>query len=127
MISVKIQSISDLITNSSSEVFVIYTKEGIEILKSVVSELLGRDFDEHFIIEVNCYEYARRTYNNRGEDEADMSFEDWCFKHNEDWNDYDGPTAIEGLTIIAKNPEDERIARLISAIPYIFDSESRYC
>ncbi len=127
MISVKIQSVSDLITNSSSEVFVIYTKEGIRTLKDIVSQLLNKDFDEYFTVEIICNEYCWQTYEERPEDESDLSYEDWCFKHCEDWNDYDGAPAIENIKIVAKNPEDEKAARLINSIPYIFGSESRYC
>ena len=127
MISVKIQSVSDLITNSSSEVFVIYTKEGIRTLKDIVSQLLNKDFDEYFTVEIICNEYCWQTYEERPEDESDLSYEDWCFKHCEDWNDYDGAPAIENIKIVAKNPEDEKAARLINSIPYIFESESRYC
>lgn len=124
---INIQSVSDLITNSSSEVFVIYTKEGISTLKDIVSQLLDKDFDEYFTIKVICNEYCWQTYEERPEDESDLSYEDWCFKHCEDWNDYDGAPAIENIEIVAKNPEDEKTARLINSIPYIFESESRYC
>lgn len=122
---INIQSVSDLITNSSSEVFVIYTKEGIRTLKDIVSQLLNKDFDEYFTVEIICNEYCWQTYEERPEDESDLSYEDWCFKHCEDWNDYDGAPAIENIKIVAKNPEDEKAARLINSIPYIF--ESRYC
>ena len=124
---INIQSVSDLITNSSSEIFVIYTKEGISTLKDIVSQLLDKDFDEYFTIKVICNEYCWQTYEERPEDESDLSYEDWCFKHCEDWNDYDGAPAIENIEIVAKNPEDEKTARLINSIPYIFESESRYC
>lgn len=125
--TINIQSVSDLITNSSSEVFVIYTKEGIRTLKDIVSQLLNKDFDKYFTVEIICNEYCWQTYEERPEDESDLSYEDWCFKHCEDWNDYDGAPAIENIKIVAKNPEDEKAARLINSIPYIFESESRYC
>ena len=123
----KIQPISDLITNSSSESFVIYTKEGIEILKSIVSELLGKDFDDYFMIHVNVNEYCIDDYDSRDEDEANLSLEDWCFKHCEDWNNYEGCPAIESIAILAKNPRDARTAELLNRLPYIFESETRYC
>ena len=124
----KIQSVSDIITNSSSEVFVIFTKEGIKILKEIVSKLLNKDFDKYFRIEVTCYDKCWESYKERYEDEADLSFEDWCFEHCQDWKDYnDGPPAIENVTIVAKNPEDKETARLLNSIPYIFESETRYC
>lgn len=122
-----IQSISDIITNSSSEVFVIFTKERIQTLKNIISELLGKDFDKHFRVDIICNEYCEDDYNERGDDEADLSFEDWCFKHCEDWNDYEGSPAITDINIVAKNPEDKRAADLLNRLPYLFESESRYC
>lgn len=127
MENINIQSISDLITNSSSESFVIYTKEGIEILKSIVSELLRKDFDDYFMISVNVNEDCIDDYDSRDEDEANLSLEDWCFKHCEDWNDYEGCPAIESIDILAKNPRDARTAKLLNQLPYIFESETRYC
>ena len=127
ILKLKLQSSSDIITNSSSEVFVIFTKEGIKTLKEIVSKLLNKDFDEYFRIEVTCYDECWEAYKERCEDEADLSFEDWCFEHCQDWNDYDGTPAIENVTIVAKNPEDKETARLLNSIPYIFESETRYC
>lgn len=124
---INLQSVSDIITNSSSEVFVIYTKEGIEVLKELISALLGKNFDDYFTIDITYNEYCEDDYLERDEDEADLSFEDWCFKHCEDWNDYDGPPAVEDITIVAKNPEDEKVASLLNRLPYIFESETRYC
>lgn len=148
---INIQSVSDLITNSSTEVFVVYDKGNIADIKNLVNSILSlldpsktfddyftikmsinyEDlfwiFDKYFTVEIICNEYCWQTYEERPEDESDLSYEDWCFKHCEDWNDYDGVPAIENIKIVAKNPEDEKAARLINSIPYIFESESRYC
>lgn len=123
---IKIQSFSDLITNSSSETFVIYTKEGIETFKEIISKLLGKDFDEYFTIDIDPCEDCMDEYIDRDESEADLSFEDWCFKHCEDWNDYEGPPAIEGIEINAIHPEDNEAASLIASLLTIFESETRY-
>jgi len=53
----KIQSISDVITNSSTEVFVIYDSSNIDSIKKVVNAILSIDgnytFDDLFTIKMN--------------------------------------------------------------------------
>ena len=126
MESINIQSISYLITNSSSEAFVMYTKEGIQTFKDIVSTLIGDDFDNHFNLELVTDEYcAPDYYAERSEDEKDMSFEDWCFKHNEDT--YEGSPYVEGFIVTAKDPKDLDKANKLNQIYSIFESETRYC
>lgn len=126
MISVKIQSVSDLITNSSSEVFVMYTKEGLQQFKDIVSALIGDDFDNHFNLEIITDDYcAPEDYADRPEEYSDMSFEDWCFKHDADC--WEGSPFVEGFVITAKNPKDVDKANKLNQIYSIFESETRYC
>lgn len=54
----KIQSISDLITNSSTEVFMTYNSETAEDIKKLVTSILSlvdpsKTFDDYFTIEMN--------------------------------------------------------------------------
>lgn len=122
----KIQSISDIITNSSSEVFMIYTKEGIQLFKDIVSTLIKDDFDNHFHLELiictydSCDNYADRSIYDK-----DLSFEDWCLKHDETSDE--GYPYVEGFKIIAKNPEDKEAAMKLNKIYSIFETTSRYC
>lgn len=55
--NIKIQSISDVITNSSTEVFVIYDSGNIDSIKKVVNAILSIDgnytFDDLFTIKMN--------------------------------------------------------------------------
>lgn len=53
----KIQSISDLITNSSTEAFVVYDKGNVEDIKNLVDSILSlidssKTFDDYFTIEM---------------------------------------------------------------------------
>ncbi len=55
---VKIQSISDLITNSSSEAFIVYDKGNIASIKELVNSVLSlldpsKTFDDYFEIEMH--------------------------------------------------------------------------
>ena len=120
-----IQSLSDLITNSSSEVFVMYTKEGIQTFKDIVSTLIGDDFDNHFNLELDIEECWISDYEKRPEEEKDLSFEDWCFKH--DAEEWEGRPSVEGFIITAKDPKDLDKANKLNQIYSIFESETRYC
>lgn len=119
---IKIQSISDLITNSSSEVFMIYTKEGIESFKEIISTLIGEDFDKRFNLEIYCSDWVIDEYAESG---SDLNFEDWCFEH--DQNSYDGSTYVEGFGITARDPEYIKQANALNQIYSLFESEERYC
>lgn len=53
----KIQSVSDLITNSSTEVFVVYSENNIKSIKTLVDSILSlidpsKTFDDYFTIEM---------------------------------------------------------------------------
>ena len=122
---IKIQSVSDLITNSSSEAFVVYTKEGIQLFKDIVSTLIEDNFDNHFILELDIDEWYRDDYETRPEEEKDLSFEDWCFKH--DVEDIEGCTYVKGFIITAKDPKDLDKANKLNQIYSIFETETRYC
>lgn len=58
----KIQSISDVITNSSTEVFIVYDSGNIDSIKHVINAVLSIDghytFDDLFTIKMNPAEYA---------------------------------------------------------------------
>lgn len=62
MIKIKIQSISDVITNSSTEVFIVYDSSNIDSIKQVINAILSIDghytFDDLFTIKMNVAEYA---------------------------------------------------------------------
>lgn len=55
--AIKIQSISDIITNSSTEVFIVYDSGNIDSIKQVVNAILSIDghytFDDLFTIKMN--------------------------------------------------------------------------
>ena len=59
---IKVQSISDLITNSSTEVFVVYDSTNIDSIKNIVNAILAIDsnytFDDLFTIKMLVSEHA---------------------------------------------------------------------
>lgn len=71
----KIQSISDLITNSSTEVFVVYHESNIEAIKNLVDSILSlldpsKKFDDYFTIEMEInYDDLNWIFERYYEDE----------------------------------------------------------
>lgn len=71
-IKVKIQSISDVITNSSTEVFIVYDSSNIDSIKHIIDAILSIDghytFDDLFTIKMNPAEYAIEDLYKNWED-----------------------------------------------------------
>lgn len=71
-IKVKIQSISDVITNSSTEVFIVYDSSNIDSIKHIINAILSIDghytFDDLFTIKMNPAEYAVEDLYKNWED-----------------------------------------------------------
>ena len=61
-VAIKVQSISDVITNSSTEVFIVYDSSNIDSIKQVINAILSIDghytFDDLFTIKMNLAEYV---------------------------------------------------------------------
>lgn len=59
---IKVQSISDVITNSSTEVFVVYDSTNVDSIKRIVNAILAIDsnytFDDLFTIKMLVSEHA---------------------------------------------------------------------
>ena len=69
-IKIRIQSISDVITNSSTEVFIVYDSSNIDSIKQIINAILSIDghytFDDLFTIKMNVAEYV-----------VDSMYKDW--------------------------------------------------
>lgn len=149
----KIQSISDVITNSSTEIYTIYTKNDIETIKNIVNALLAVNgdstFDDLFNIELlindSVFEYLwedsteiQEQYPNRDdfydylekltdESELDRLEDIWYDTHS--WNCY--MSFYDGYVVSIK-PEIEKTEKLekamqaIQALDSIFSHEVSY-
>ena len=71
-IKVKIHSISDVITNSSTEVFIVYDSSNIDSIKHIIDAILSIDghytFDDLFTIKMNPNDYVVDEMYNSWED-----------------------------------------------------------
>ena len=68
---IKIQSISDIITNSSTEVFTVYSRSDLDTVKDIVDAILAIDgkytFDDLFTIHMSIDDYAIEDLYNDSE------------------------------------------------------------
>ena len=99
---IKIQSFSDVITNSSTEVFIVYTENNIKSIKDVVNAILAIDskytFDDLFNISMSintdlledCEEFEEEFKELIDLfDDNSLSWKQTMFKVNELVNSYD--------------------------------------
>lgn len=132
----KIIGYSDVITNSSSETFVWYTREGINQIKDIVNSILklggsNKTFDDYFTINVDVdLEEVKEKCKIPEEEFEKMSIEEIenVAMDNQpgdpEWYDYNTVPTIDGVCIKAKNPNNKDIARLLMNIDNIFDKET---
>ena len=120
----KIIGFSDVITNSSSEVFVMYDREGVESIKKLVDSILEcadstETFDTLFDIEFELDEdYIQSNKDMTKEELYEQALED-------NWTGEGYPTII-GIKVTSKDKRNAKAARLLSNIDKIFESENRY-
>lgn len=139
-----INSITDVITNSSTSVFVVHKESDIDSIKELVNAVLSINgnytFDDLFEISLELDHYTIERYL----DDLSEEFDD--LKNDNDWNKilesyskeklskltdelwkliyndwYWKGSPYEYIKVIAKNSEHKHIADLISRIDTIFD------
>lgn len=110
----RIISISDVITNSSSEVFTIYTIEGVNKLKSLVESVIPEKFDDVFELSFIIDEYFKEQYK---EDTIYKALDHDYYIVNEE------RPVIEGIKVTSKVPKYDKFAEKLSKIDSIFDHE----
>lgn len=125
---IKVQSVSDVITNSSSEIFTIYRRIDFKTIREVVDELLklaGSDktFDDLFELKIWTTEEAEEDYANSG---SSQDFIDWCLERDSNIDiDCDNP-CIESYTIVAKSDEAKSVANKLSNLDNLFEHVEAY-
>lgn len=132
----KIIGYSDVITNSSSETFIWYTREGINKIKDIVNNILklgGSDktFDDYFTINLDVdLEEVKEKCKIPEEEFEKMSIEEieniamYNQPSDPEWYDDNTTPTIEGVCIKAKDSNNQDIARLLMNIDNIFDKET---
>lgn len=132
-IKITIQSINDIITNSSSEVVVRYDKEGVKQLKELVNSIIA-PFTELKFDDLFTLTYFRESYDDGDDCEVDDEIpedhpnldkileESW----KKTWDG--GYPDIQGVIIRPKEGKEcmKQAAELLQKITNIFDTEVIY-
>lgn len=120
---IKVQTISNIITNSSSEIFVIYRKSDFEFIKEIINELLklagsNKTFDDLFELKIWTTEEAEEAYAKSG---SSQNFIDWCMDKDLNIDIDERNPYIESYTIDAKSEEAESVAYKLSNLAFLFE------
>lgn len=127
--TVKIQSVSDIITNSSTEVFMVYDESAFKSIKELVNAILSlggceKKFDDLFEIKPVVSDYFLEEYPEY----AELTEEEILQKAYEiDKDSYEGYPYVNGYEVIAKDTKDEPTAKILSQIDNIFETYAQYC
>ena len=131
---IKIQSISDVITNSSTEVYITYYPSDKNAIINIVNAILAINgegkFEDYF--EFKWIPNDDFLYEKWKEDEIETPFEQWVeslpesflFSEYERWNEC--RNFIEGYLITAKDPKNSKAANLLTSLDSIFTTDVSY-
>lgn len=130
----KIQSISDVITNSSTEVYITYYPADKDAIINVVNAILaingeGR-FEDYF--EFKWIPNEDFLYDEWEEGGIEIPFEQWVeslpesflFSEYQRWDDC--RNFIDGYSITAKDPKNSKAADLLTSLDSIFTTDISY-
>lgn len=130
----KIQSISDVITNSSTEVYITYYPSDKDAIINVVNAILaingGGKFEDYF--EFKWYPNEDFLHDKWEEDGINIPFEQWVeslpesylFSDYERWDDC--RNFIDGYSITAKDLKNSKAADLLTGLDSIFTADVSY-
>lgn len=116
--AIAIQSISDIITNSSTEVYLQIHKNEFENLKDLLRDLIsnllpeGGDFDAMFSLDFEYSDYMFDIYKERYKEEIEgMDETDAIWYINEEQLIKADSPLITGISVTANNKWNEQIAQ----------------
>lgn len=138
-------STSDVITNSSTETFLLYDKDGMEKIKETVTSILqltsDYTFDDFFTLELDLEDYIieelwesenpNKSFTEWRNSISQEEFEKWVWEQDNQRN-YEEGFLVTGYSIKV-NPGFEDVEKLQKIVKYIngldslFDMDSQYC
>lgn len=126
-----VQSISDIITNSSSEVFVLYDDNALKNIKDLVNAVLAAadtklTFDDLFEIQplLDESEFLMDYPDLKGFPK-DQLLQEAIEKDKKGL--WDGRQYVYGYEVIAKEQKNQKYAEILSRIDSIFQTFAVYC
>lgn len=142
---IHIQSISDIITNSSSETYMKLQYDSVESVKKIIDSVLalaghGFHWDDFFkIYEDFDEDYARDCYKDdwddreheEGEEYKEPTREellDFVHDYNESrWDEGEGSIIETRLCFVPIDPDAKESAALLHKLNDLFDAQTQYC
>lgn len=127
----KIQSISDIITNSSTEVFMVYDDHSFKAIKELVNAILSINkdnkytFDDLFTVEALFDKESFLSENPEYKDLTDDELLQKAYEYDED--NYDSYPYVNNYIVKAKSKVHDDVAQVLSQIDNIFQTYARYC
>lgn len=133
-----VQSINDVITNSSSETFLAIHSDTLDSVKEICTSLIGLgmdseeaallgrspEFDDYFTIEVNWRD--KEAAEEAWDEEGNVgTLEEFAIKM--DSEDSDHYPYLNGFTVKAKSPEYEKVAEKVNKMNDLFNATEYYC
>lgn len=127
-----VQSVSDIITNSSSEVFMVYSDQSFKQIKELVNAILDINgenkytFDDLFEVEANMDKEWFLDEYPEYDGLSDKELLEKARQHDED-NCREGYPYVNGYVVTAKNVAHDDIATKLSSLDSIFETYVSYC
>ena len=127
-----VQSVSGIITNSSSEVFMVYSDQSFKQIKELVNAILAINgenkytFDDLFEVEANM---DKEWFLEQYPEYDGLSDEELLEKARQyDEENYgEGYPYVNGYVVTAKNVAHDDISAKLSSLDKIFESYVSYC
>lgn len=133
---IKIQSMTDVITNSSTSVFCVYEPQNLNTIKNLVNSILAISgeytFDDLFNIKLSLTDEGEDFINKKGIDKNSLTQTELNVLEPKfyEWIDWDTDKFYSGIEVTVKPGIDslavEKAAKLISQIDNIFDLDYSY-
>jgi len=125
-VRIKVQSLSDVITNSSTEIITTIANDAVDIIKSMVDELLKISGSRY------CFDnlFTVKTYWDREDEWEDLGYdskEDYIKDLENHSGDLEGRSSAKSYEVKAKDPNNEEAAKLLNQLQNITESFEYYC
>lgn len=130
--NVIVQSVSDIITNSSSEVFMVYSDQSFKQIKELVNAILSINSDNKYtfddLFEVKAH-LDEECFLEQYPEYEGIPYDELIEKARQiDEDNYgEGYPYVSGYVVTAKNNKHEDIASKLSELDRIFESYVSYC
>jgi hypothetical protein len=125
-VKIKVQSLNDIITNSSTEIIATISDDAVDTIKNLVNELLKTCGSRY------CFDslFTIRTYwdnEDCWEDYGYSSKEEYIRDLEEHNGDLSGQSSGKSYKVTAIDPKNDKAAELLNSLQSMVDTFECYC